>query len=151
MRLSSFLLLVIFSQVASAHPGKTDYQDGHKCLKNCRDWDLYYSEYHLHDKDRNPIRVERKKKPVKMMAPESKAESETPVDVDMKAPLPLPLKTDEQVIRKPDQEVAAREYSQPVAEGCVLTFYDILLLGVAGLLILLLLRMRIKERKNKSL
>ncbi|MDP2157642.1 MAG: hypothetical protein Q8K68_08050 [Nitrospirota bacterium] len=42
-------------------------------------------------------------------------------------------------------------YSMPVEEGCMLTFYDIVLLGVAGLLLLAMLFLRIKERgKNAS-
>jgi hypothetical protein len=45
-----------------SHPGKTDKYGGHECLKRCEDWNLYYKEYHLHDKDGNPIRIARKTK-----------------------------------------------------------------------------------------
>lgn len=45
-----------------AHPGMTDRYDGHKCFKKCEDWGILYAEYHLHDKDRKPVRVAKKKK-----------------------------------------------------------------------------------------
>lgn len=143
MRLLPFLLLVIFAQVASAHPGKTDYQDGHKCLKNCGDWDLSYSEYHLHDKDGNPIRVERKKKPLSQPASAKKAGPEPSIQEVVAAPMPLspePL-TDERRSTVPST-VVVQGYSMPVTEGWVLTAYDIILLGVAGLLLLVLVFVR---------
>jgi hypothetical protein len=46
--------------VAEGHPGKTDRFGGHKCLKGCEEWGLFYNEYHLHDKDGKPIRINRK-------------------------------------------------------------------------------------------
>jgi MYXO-CTERM domain-containing protein len=56
-----FLLAVVIALPASAHPGKTDRQGGHKCYKECAEWDLYYAEYHLHDKDGKSVKVARKK------------------------------------------------------------------------------------------
>ena len=50
------MVLLPFS--AGAHPGKTDYVGGHKCLKNCEEWELEQGEYHLHDKDWNPIHLD---------------------------------------------------------------------------------------------
>jgi len=47
--------------VAQGHPGKTDHYGGHRCLSGCAGWGLFYEEYHLHDKDGNPIRVAKKK------------------------------------------------------------------------------------------
>ena len=57
----SILLATTIALSASAHPGKTDRQGGHKCYKDCAEWDLYYAEYHLHDKDGKAVKVARKK------------------------------------------------------------------------------------------
>ena len=149
MRLFPLLLLVIFSQVASAHPGKTDYQDGHKCLKNCRDWELSYHEYHLHDKDRNAIRMEGRKKPLREPAPAKKSVQEP--SAQEAAAIPVLLSPEPQTEERRTIAPVDQGYSMPVEEGCVLTFYEIALLGVAGLLLLAMLFLRIKERKNNSL
>ena len=52
------VLLGLFLGEALAHPGKTDRQGGHRCRRGCGEWALRYGEYHLHDKDFRPIRVE---------------------------------------------------------------------------------------------
>ena len=57
----AFLLAIVIALPAYGHPGKTDRQGGHKCYKECAEWDLYYAEYHLHDKDGKPVKVARKK------------------------------------------------------------------------------------------
>ncbi|MDH4162593.1 MAG: YHYH domain-containing protein [Nitrospirota bacterium] len=57
-----FLTILLFPPETHAHPGKTDYQGGHRCLKECAEWDLYYGEYHLHDKEGRPVRVQGKKR-----------------------------------------------------------------------------------------
>jgi MYXO-CTERM domain-containing protein len=57
----AFLLAIVVALPAYGHPGKTDRQGGHKCYKECAEWDLYYAEYHLHDKDGKPVKVARKK------------------------------------------------------------------------------------------
>ena len=144
----SLLLLIIFFFVPSVvfgHPGKTDYQDGHKCLKNCMERDLYYSEYHLHDKDRNAIRVDRKKKPLREPAPEKRSGPE-PLRQEVVAVPSLPTsepQTEERRIASVDQG-----YSKPVEDGCVLTFNDIILLCVAELLLLVMLFLRRKREKE---
>lgn len=56
------LILLVCPISAFSHPGKTDRYGGHKCLKDCEEWMLFYAEYHLHDKDGKPIRVGKKKK-----------------------------------------------------------------------------------------
>jgi len=38
--------------------GKTDRRGGHKCWKNCGEWELGRGEYHLHDKEGKPIRLD---------------------------------------------------------------------------------------------
>ncbi len=54
------LILVVLCLIpftVFAHPGKTDRHGGHKCIKGCEEWGLYYEEYHLHDKYGKPIRI----------------------------------------------------------------------------------------------
>ena len=60
---SAVILFLIFLQpmMSYAHPGKTDRYGGHKCLRGCDEWGLFYKEYHLHDKDGRPIRVKSNK------------------------------------------------------------------------------------------
>lgn len=60
MKLLAAVLLCVVPMAAFAHLGKTDGYGGHKCIKSCEEWKLYYAEYHLHDKDGKPIRVARK-------------------------------------------------------------------------------------------
>ena len=55
-------ILCLLPASSYGHPGKTDRHGGHKCLKGCEDWGLYYEEYHLHDKEGKPIRISKKKK-----------------------------------------------------------------------------------------
>lgn len=149
MSLFLLLLLVLFSCAASAHPGKTDYQDGHKCLKNCEDWDLYYSEYHLHDKDRNAIRVEGKKKSVRQPTPAGKTASEfTGQEVTVHTVLPSPgPQTTDITVTAPKMAIG-QEHRMPAAEGCTLSFHEFVLLGVAGLLLFVMLYLRRKRERE---
>lgn len=74
-------LLLGIPLVAAAHPGKTDYRGGHRCMKGCEAWELWYREYHLHDKDWRPIRLStskpvRKKKDKELQLQPAPAEPE---------------------------------------------------------------------------
>lgn len=142
------MLFAFISSSAAAHPGKTDRQDGHKCLQNCGEWNLYHAEYHLHDKDRNPIRVERKKH-IKKPARASKKESTSPAHEDRNLPLPVLQQTGEQEVSKPGQRLP-QEYSRPEPDRCMLTLYDLILLGAAGFLLLVMLVLRIRKRRNEG-
>ncbi len=51
------IVLCVVPFAVSAHPGKTDRHGGHKCIKGCEEWGLFYAEYHLHDKYGKPIRI----------------------------------------------------------------------------------------------
>ncbi len=54
------LLVAICCMVPVAafpHPGKTDRHGGHKCVKACEEWGLYFNEYHLHDKYGKAVRI----------------------------------------------------------------------------------------------
>ncbi len=140
MRLISLIIFLLFSQVVSAHPGKTDYQDGHKCLKNCGEWDLYYSEYHLHDKDRNPVQVERKKKPLREPVSAKKSVQEHSV--------PVPLSPEPQTEKRSTIATVDQGYSMPVEEGCMLTFHERVLLGVVVLLLFVMIYLRRKKESE---
>ena len=63
-------IILFFSLSADAHPGKTDRQGGHKCWKNCGEWELNYEEYHLHDEDWKPLRLDTKGNPLHPVRPE---------------------------------------------------------------------------------
>lgn len=42
----SLAILVTFSRMSSAHPGRTDKKGGHRCSTNCTEkWGLFYGEY----------------------------------------------------------------------------------------------------------
>ncbi len=73
------LIVLLFALPASssfAHPGHTDRYGGHRCLKDCDEWKLYFEEYHLHDKYGRPIRVA--KQPKKHVAPRAALTAPTP-------------------------------------------------------------------------
>lgn len=61
------IVIVTFCMIpvlSYSHPGKTDWRGGHKCIKDCEEWGLFYAEYHLHDKNWKPIRISRKVKDI---------------------------------------------------------------------------------------
>ncbi len=142
-------LLILVSSTALAHPGKTDHQDGHKCLKNCEDWDLYYDEYHLHDQDRNAIRSDGRRKPVKEPAaargsvPQPLVQEPAPAQIP-----PSPQPQANLVLKKSPRKIVDQGYSIPVEAGFVLTLYDVMLLAVAGLLLLAMLVLRRKKERD---
>lgn len=51
------LSFFILPSIASAHPGNTDSDDGHRCYTNCESYGLEYGEYHTHPGIHSPIRV----------------------------------------------------------------------------------------------
>jgi hypothetical protein len=138
------LVLILFSlgpAASLAHPGKTDYQDAHRCLKNCEEWDLDYGEYHLHDKDRNPIRIGSKKVSVKERIPQEET-------VSAQKPLPI-LSAPEHAARIDSlQDVSVRTSDLgkviplPAREEGAFQFRDIMLIIIAGLLIMVLFILR---------
>jgi hypothetical protein len=52
-----FIALFIIPVHALSHPGKTDRYGAHQCLKGCEEWGLLYGEYHTHDKEGKPVRI----------------------------------------------------------------------------------------------
>jgi hypothetical protein len=73
------ILACLSASQSGAHPGKTDRQGGHQCYKECEEWKLYYREYHLHDKDGRPVRVEKRprRKQTRPAVPSLAAPAET--------------------------------------------------------------------------
>jgi hypothetical protein len=142
IRIFFLLLFLLLSSTAFSHPGKTDFRDGHTCLKNCDEWDLDYDEYHLHDKDRNAVRLGDRKKPagqpVQMNEP-------APVQaVNPPAATPVPA-AEQSMKERPVTQVVRQEYSMPVQEAWVFSWSDVLLTVIAGLLFLILVSLRRKK------
>ena len=96
------LLAFLAPLSAPAHPGMTDRYDGHKCFKKCEDWNILYAEYHLHDKDRKPVRIAKKKKQVPQ---EETGEGMVPVE-PAAPPQAAPVEVVRQVIVVREQGVA---------------------------------------------
>jgi len=93
-------VLTVIALPASAHPGKTDRYGGHKCYKECAEWDLYYAEYHLHDKDGRPVKVA-KKKPVRSKPVTATVEERSADRPSAAAPSP-PVSAAAAAITEPD-------------------------------------------------
>lgn len=118
---------------APAHPGMTDRYDGHKCFKKCEDWGILYAEYHLHDKDRKPVRVAKKPKPARHAKTKPDGEPVEAVVPPVTVPAP-------EVVR---QVVIVREQIVPKI--------NLLLLVLLALLILwLILRMNRRREADGS-
>ncbi len=129
-------LLCVFPIFALAHPGKTDKYGGHKCIKGCEEWKLYYAEYHLHDKDGKPIRVVRKQNKIRKTRALKSAPTETVLPV-----MAEPLQT--------TQTVTVYQYVTTVHEKEVFAFNPLLLVLLVLLLLLLILRLN-RKRSEKS-
>ena len=142
----ALVLVFLFSSAASAHPGKTDYQDGHTCQKNCGEWDLQYGEYHLHDQYRNPIRLGSQRKSAGERMPRERAGS-------VQEPLPAPLPAPEAVTpadppkEQPSKSLIQGADVQLPGEG-LFQYRDIVLLLIAGLLVMVLLVLRTRKRRD---
>ncbi len=131
------LILLVCPISAFSHPGKTDRYGGHKCLKDCEEWILFYAEYHLHDKDGKPIRVGKKRR-VQPDKPELKSyQPEPPVSE------PAPLIT---TITK---TVTEYRYIKTVAEENILSPNPLYWVVVVLLLLLLIIR-RNRRDPDKS-
>ncbi len=141
-------VILLFSVCAYAHPGKTDRRGGHKCLRNCSEWELLYGEYHLHDKDWKPIRVNVKGAPI----------PDAPPLPDM-----TPSKEPQERAEPPEQTVvrSSGEKSTPetkiinqyrrvtmVREENILSLSDIVLIILAFLLLLALIFIRRKRDRD---
>lgn len=135
-RLIIIAALCIIPVSSYSHPGKTDWRGGHKCIKGCEEWGLFYAEYHLHDKDWKPIRLGRKKH-----APETNE----PVKIQTAATetvLPAPLVTSN------TKTITVYRYVANVPEEDIFSYDP--LLSVFLILLLLLLILRVNRRREKN-
>jgi len=138
-------VLFLFSAHAYGHPGKTDYRGGHKCWKKCSEWEIGYGEYHLHDEDWKPIKLDRQSKkvrPEKIMVNEDAKPLEQTYVVATTA--------ENQVAKVPERkEVATNNQDITVYEESILPINAILLLILAILLLIALIFIRKKKNEKK--
>ena len=144
--------ILIFSASALAHPGKTDGRGGHKCWKNCDGWELAFSEYHLHDKDGNPIRLDAKDNPVHPVpSGETPAPPEVQASPNMsmdRPPAAVPGEEEKPGEKVENKTVIERSYSVIILEESVLPFQSILLIALAVLLLVALVFVRRKRDRD---
>lgn len=143
-----FIIPVLLCPALSfAHPGKTDYQDGHKCIKNCEEWDLYYAEYHLHDKDRNPIRITADRKTAVRISPDADDPSRTSAPVSLPDPSLATTKPVTETGKPMPKTTGIPRSGMPVQEEALFRVADILLFIVVGLLLISLIMLRRKKER----
>ena len=147
------MFVLLFPLCAYAHPGKTDYRGGHKCWKNCSEWELKYGEYHLHDKDWKPIRLDEKGVPIEAVQPYPVSAPESPkqgLSAEHSEQPKMTSFTEDRIheVTKTDKKVI-NEYNRIVTvyeEGILpLNVIFLLLLVLALLIILICIR---KKRKR---
>jgi hypothetical protein len=141
-----FILLILCPSITLSHPGKTDKRAGHKCWKDCYEWDLAYAEYHLHDKDFRPIRIGRDGN--------SKGQKEPPEIKDTIGPKTTGAAVPEDIVKKePPKEkpqeipVSANRYTYNESIYSFDPLYFILS-ALVLVLLLILLAIRVRERKG---
>lgn len=145
-------LILLISGSALAHPGKTDRQGGHKCLKNCEEWELVFSEYHLHDKEGNPVRLDAKGSPVHPLpsgeAPAPHEVRASPTMSMEQTPAAVPGKEERPQERMKDRTVIEQSYSVIIPEESVPPFQSILLIALAVFLLVTLVLVRRKRDRD---
>jgi hypothetical protein len=142
----NLILIFMIPSFLLAHPGKTDYRGGHKCWKNCNQWDLARSEYHLHDRQGETIRVG---EPVKTVQPKSVSvpgkpflQEESPEQPEASVPA---MKQE----NEPDKRIVVEKHETlTVYQKSYLSFYSILMFLLAFLLLILLVFVRKRNEKN---
>lgn len=149
-----FFIILLFPLCAYAHPGKTDYRGGHKCWKNCSEWELRYGEYHLHDKDWKPIRLDEKGVPIEALqpyqvpAPESLKQG---LSVEHYEQPKMTSFTEERIHGAPETDKKViNEYNRVVTvyEEGILPLNVIFLLLLALALLIILICIREKRKRN---
>jgi len=143
----SLMVIFLFSVCAYAHPGKTDHRGGHKCWKNCSEWELGYGEYHLHDKDWNPIRLERHGDPLTPLQSEPIPQPE-PVGSIQSPEQTHTVAATTDVKRPESKAINEYRYNTTVYEENILPFNAILLLILSLLLVIVLIFIRKKRDKG---
>ena len=141
-----FIFLLPFSSIA--HPGKTDYRGGHKCWKNCGQWELRRGEYHMHDKDWNPVRFDPKGNIVEAEKPEGVP---TPGKRFLLEEVSEPASgaQENSGIKTPDQHVIVEKHQMlTVYEESVLPLNTIMLLLLAFFMLIILIFVRKRREKD---
>ena len=140
------LATILYPAAVLSHPGGTDRHGGHKCRKDCADWHLDIGEYHLHDENGNPMRVEKQENGEISQQPEPAGQRALPPD-----------KTTE--IKKPEisagingqipQNAQETNYSSiQKGDKCIAFLNPLMILMFIALLLLLLILKR--RKKNIS-
>ena len=147
------LLIALFLIPSSslAHPGKTNYKGGHKCWKNCSEWELGRGEYHLHDEDWNPVHIDRQEKVIKKEQPKGvpTPEKRFLLEDNGSATGPVTEVRENKESSITEQRPVATENRTPgVYEESFLPFNSILLLLLALLMLIVLIYVR-KKRKGE--
>ncbi len=117
-----FILLLLCPSIVLSHPGKTDKRGGHRCLRDCSEWQLDYGEYHFHDKDFMPIR------PAKTRNTEAVAEPPQIPKTVMPAEVPEHTSgnADTQKLQKKSEEILSPVRSAPpVAEDGIVSLIEL--------------------------
>ncbi len=152
--ISALVIFFLFSVSSYAHPGKTNKIGGHKCWKNCSEWELRYGEYHLHDKDWKPIKVDKKGNPVVQIRPESMQIRKNADQSEPEKPSEQTLETasseqiDTEIKQPANPTINENSYSKTAYENDILPFNIILLLVLAVLLLILLIFIKKKRGKD---
>ncbi len=139
------VIVLAGGSVVWAHPGKTDKWGGHKCWKECGSWELEVGEYHLHDKDFNPLRV--RSRSVAKENPPAPASGEPEYAEDRKESLEKPADSAEPR-KKPGTIVVKRYDYIRVYDEEIIPTNSLLLALAAVFLLLLLLVIRIRRRRG---
>ena len=147
-----FILVFLIPFSSLAHPGKTDRRGGHKCWKNCNEWELGRGEYHLHDEDWDPVHIDRKGK---VMEKEQAQGVPTPEkrflleENNGTAAGPVTEVQKNKGSSSTEQHaIAAKTPARAVYEESFLPFNAILLLLLALLMLIVLIYVRKKREKE---
>ncbi len=141
------IIAIIWHPVAVlSHPGGTDRHGGHKCRKDCADWHLDAGEYHLHDENGNPIRLNKQENVEISQQPEPAGERTLAPAGTTEIEKPETSAGINGQIPKNTQEI---KYDSIQRSATLIAFPNLLLLLMLIALLLLLLILK-KRKKNRS-
>ncbi len=137
------ILVIAYPSLALSHPGKTDRRGGHKCWKDCSEWQLDYGEYHLHDKDFRPIRPNREENPSNI---------EEPAGLEEKVPAPEGSRTAASAggslhVKRLQEPAQSKGSYSPLYEEGILSLDGYQLALSAALIFLLVCLLTVRSRR----
>ena len=144
-----FIVVFLIPLSSFAHPGKTDHEGGHKCWKNCGEWELGRGEYHLHDEEWNPVHIDRKGKVAEKAQTKGVPTPEKRFLLEENsgtAPGPAAVVQKSMERNTPEQRANAANQMPAVYEESFLPFNSILLLLLVLLLIVLIYVRKKREK-----